>query len=440
MAVARLPGDGPPTLAVDSARLARVAAWDDDAYGMPAAGAAALLRPAPPEPIRFTGGGIELRMAVSGQQPAGVRLVIRLQPDADGGPIEAAVGVRPGADTYRVPTPACGDGGCRLLGLQLKADDEPFYDVALTVRSLRQTGPDAEVVGAAQLADAGRWTVAGARTGVAGLTATRAAAGIRLAYRGNVGPQGILQPVSTPRPVPLLAPAGPPPVLAVSGVAAPSRVVGQLRLVAGSGSRGALVDLEYADLAGYLQGLARGPQVWLAAGTPDGTVDRLRAAGLAVLADRSLAEEADRQERHGPALALRFYLVVAVAAVALGLGGVAVVASTERAALAATLRALRVQGVPPGIVWRVGFGGHATLTGLAALIGAATAGLAWWVARGTLPLFSDGGEEFYAPAWPRPGAVLAAVLAALLVLTAAGVAATLGLRRAVEGQQERGSA
>jgi hypothetical protein len=172
--------------------------------------------------------------------------------------------------------------------------------------------------------------------------------------------------------------------------------------------------------------------VWLADGAPADIADRLRAAGLAVVAERSLAVEAERQERHGPALALRFYLVVAVAAVALGLGGVAVVASTERAALAAQLRALRIQGVPAGIVWRVGFGGHAALTALAAVVGTAAAGLAWWVARRTLPLFSDGGEAFYAPPWPRPLVVLGAVSAALLVLTAAGAAATLGLRRAVE--------
>jgi hypothetical protein len=295
------------------------------------------------------------------------------------------------------------------------------------------------VLDAADLADASRWTLVGAGSGTGEVDVGRGAAGVRLAYAGNIGPQGTLQPVSTPRPVPLIAGGGPPPVLAVSGVAAPWEAVGRVRLVTGAGPRGALVDLEYAELAGYLQGLARRPQVWLAAGTPAGMVDRLRDAGLTVLGDRNLAAERDRQERHGPALALRFYLVVAVAAVALGLGGVAVVASTERAGLAAQLRALRVQGVPAGIVWRVGFGGHAALTALAAAVGTAAAGLAWAVGRATLPLFSDGGEEYYAPAWPRPAVVVPAVLAALLVLTAAGAVATLWLRRAVARGTERSS-
>jgi hypothetical protein len=170
----------------------------------------------------------------------------------------------------------------------------------------------------------------------------------------------------------------------------------------------------------------------LARDAPQAAVDRLRDAGLTVVGDRSLDAERRRQERRGPALALRFYLVVALAAVALGLGGVAVVSSTERAALAAQLRALRIQGVPRGIVWRVGLGGHTALVALAAVVGAGAAALAWWLARDTLPLFSDGGERLYAPAWPRPLPVLAALLAAALTLAAAGALATLGLRRAVE--------
>jgi hypothetical protein len=427
MAVARLPGDGPPTLAVDSSRLG-VASWSDPS--LPPARAAALLRPTRPDPVRFAGTGIDLRMTVTGRQPEGIRLVVRLQPEGDAGPVDIPVQVRPGRAAYRLFTPC--DGGCRLLGLQLTGSDQEWYDAVLTIGAMHQTGPDAPVLDAAGLADESRWNLAGSGSGTGEMEVGRGATGVRLGYSGNVGPQGTLQPVSTPRPVPLIASGGPPPVLAVSGVAAPWETVGRVRLVTGAGPRGALVDLEYADLAGYLQGLARRPQVWLAGDAPADAPDRLREAGLTVLGDRTLAAERDRQERHGPALALRFYLVVAVAAVALGLGGVAVVASTERAGLAAQLRALRVQGVPAGIVWRVGFGGHAALTALAAVVGAATAGLAWWVARATLPLFSDGGEEYYAPAWPRPAVVAAAVLAALLVLTAAGAAATLGLRRAVE--------
>jgi hypothetical protein len=190
--------------------------------------------------------------------------------------------------------------------------------------------------------------------------------------------------------------------------------------------------MEYADQAGYLQGLARQPQVWLTADAPSGLVDGLKDEGVAVLAERSIAAERDRQDRRGPALALRFYLVVAVAAVALGLGGVAVVASTERAAMAGHLRALRAQGVPAGLTWRVGLGGHAVLTGLAAVVGGGAAALAWWVAHDTVPLFADGGETYYAPAWPQPLPVVVALVAALAVLTAAGAVATFGLRTAVE--------
>jgi hypothetical protein len=429
MAVTRLAGDGPPVLAVDSARLAGVSAWSGT-YGLTAQRAAELLRPAPAEPIRFTGSGIELRMTVTGGQPAGARVVALLQPDL-GAPIEPVVAVRPGVRTYRLATPACRDG-CRLLGLALQAGGQARYDVAVTVHSLRQLGPAAPAVDAAHLGDARRWSLSGGGAGTAATTVAHGATGARLAYDGNIGPLSTLRPVGTPSPVPLLTSMGLRPALAVSGEATPARRAGELRLVPGAGAAGILVDLEYAELAGYLSGLARTPQVWLSADAPADLADRLSDAGLAVVADRSLAVERQRQEQRGPALALRFYLVVAIAAVALGLGGVAVVASSERGGLAAQLRALRVQGVPAGITWRVGFGGHAALTVLAAVVGSAAAALAWWVARGTIPLFTDGGEQFYAPAWPRPAIVVVALLAAMLVLTAAGAVATLGLRRAVE--------
>ena len=153
MAVARLPGDGPPVLAVDSTRLARVATWSGR-YGMSATRAAGLLRPASPDPVRVSGTGVRLEVAVTGPQPAGIRLVVRLQPQGDGGAIERTVPIRPGVGTYRCPRRAAVPG-CRLIGIAFQGADHPRYDVALTLREVRQTGPDAVVVGAAQLADPG---------------------------------------------------------------------------------------------------------------------------------------------------------------------------------------------------------------------------------------------------------------------------------------------
>jgi hypothetical protein len=182
-----------------------VAAWTDPR--LPADRAAALLRPAPPVPVRFVGAGVELRAAVAGKQPRGARVVVRIQPYGDPGPTEVPVDIRPGRVAYRIATPDCVPDGCRLLGLDVDGVDQRWYDVTLTLRGLRQTGPDADVVRAADRVDRRRWAqVDGDKLDLSG-----DAAGLRVRYAGTAGPEGTLVPLSTPRPVPLLAPRAPRP-------------------------------------------------------------------------------------------------------------------------------------------------------------------------------------------------------------------------------------
>ncbi|HYN94069.1 MAG TPA: hypothetical protein VES42_09510, partial [Pilimelia sp.] len=388
--------------------------------------AAALLRPAPPAPIRFAGTGMQLRVTVTGGRAAPARVVLRLQPEREDRVVEAVLAAGPGARTYAVPTPACRLRGCRLVDLVVHAPDRDFRGLTVTVSAIRQTGPAAAVVTLAQLADPKRWLV----TGVPGPHTGRG--GLRLAYTAGADLRASVLPAGTPRALPtLVTPVEPPAVPAREGRprAAP---VGQLRLVPRAGGTGALIDLEYAELAGLTSGMAREPQVWLAADAPAELPARLREQGLVVVADRSVDVAVARQERSGPALALAFYLFVAVAAVAVGVGGVAVVAATERSALAGQLGALRAQGLPAVATWRIAFGGHLTVTVLGAVVGCAAGALSWSVARGVVPMFADGAGAIYAPAWPRPVPVLAALGAALVVLVVAGAAAAVGLRRAVE--------
>jgi hypothetical protein len=264
-------------------------------------------------------------------------------------------------------------------------------------------------------------------------------------------------PVGTPRPVPVLSTGALEPTMAATGSRIPITRVGTLPIVPGYGTlasaggpdsagsiEGAgdasvigLADLSYVDLADPGPGDLRDPKVWLVADTPPQVIDRLHQAGLVIVTDQTVHQELALLDQRGPALALRFYLFAAIASVALGVGGLAVVAAADRAGQAEALRALRVQGLPSRVPWQVGLGGYAALTVIAAVTGSLATVIAWWLARAVIPMFTSGGESLYAPAVPHPIPVVAALLAAVVVLVAAGAVAAAGLRRAVEGGGSR---
>src|SRR5204863_10094368 len=74
------------------------------------------------------------------------------------------------------------------------------------------------------------------------------------------------------------------------------------------GATGLLVDLEYAARSVGVPNENAASEVWLAAGAPPGLVDRLRAAGLVVLGERSVSGVEDRFADQGPGVVLRFQL------------------------------------------------------------------------------------------------------------------------------------
>jgi hypothetical protein len=431
MAVAQLPGDDFPLLAVDAARLARVAIWDSG-YGPAAARVAQSLQPQEPVPVPLTGAGIEVRATVT-VAPAKARLIAKLLP-AQGPPILVDLGqLRPGNSVYRGATPDCATGGCRLLDLEPGSLANTQYAFDVTFHELRQYGPDQVVVDPAGLADAGRW-VTGGRNQVQGTTAP-VTDGIRVSYAGRFELGALLRPVGSPMPLPVASTGPMPATISGGGLPIPITRVADLHVVPGLGLSGGLISLEYAELATLEPGTALDPQVWLTADAPPELIDRLREAGLVIVADRTTKAEVARLGERGPALALRFYLLVALAAVALGVGGVAVVAAADRWGQTGQLRALRAQGLAPAIAWRIGFGGYAALTAAALVLGALAAALAWWLARTVIPLFADGGGRAYAPATPHPLIALAALAGAALVLLGAGAVAAAALRRAVEGRR-----
>lgn len=429
MAVTTVSSKELPLLAVDASRLARVAIWDSG-YGPPAASVARLLQPAEPMQVQITGGEFEVRATVRAA-PERARLVARLAP-LDAPVVELDLGpLRPGATVYRAPAAQCASGGCRLLGLEPKSPAASEYTFDVTFHQLRQYGPDKVVAGPAELAQVDRWTTGGRNEVQATLTA--AADGVRVSYSDRFELGALLRPVGTPTPLPVVTTGPAPASIPGGGLQIPVNRVATVHLVPGLGTEGGLVSLEYAELAALEPGTAHDSEVWLTADAPPQLTDRLREAGLVILTDRTTSSETDLLGRRGPALALRFYLLVAIAAVALGVGAVAVVAAADRWSQTGQLRALRAQGLPAAVPWRVGFGGYAGLTAVALVLGTLAAALAWWLARTVIPFFADVGAGRYLPLAPRPLVAAAALAGAAVVLIGAGAIAAAALRRAVEG-------
>jgi putative ABC transport system permease protein len=435
-----------PVLAVDTTRLAKVATWDRE-YKLTPQRVTQMLRPRDPTELRLTGSGVEVRATVSVGQMQDVRLFARLLPEQRTVLRVELGALRPGTTAYRAAVPDCAQG-CRLLALELAVPSTTRFAVDFTLHEVRQNQPDAMVAGGTDLADPGRWG-GQVNTNEAPLTATPiagtdpAGAGLRLSYTGPARPQTMIIPVGTPRPVPVLSTGALEPTMSATGSRIPITQVGTLPLVPGYGAPSGdatvvgLADLSYVDLADPGPGDLRDPKVWLAANTPSQVVDRLHQAGLVIITDQTARHELTLLDQRGPALALRFYLFAAIASVALGVGGLAVIAAADRAGQAEALRALRVQGLPSRIPWQVGLGGYAVLAAIAAVTGSLATVIAWWLTRAVIPMFTSGGESLYAPAAPHPIPVLGALLAAVAVLVAAGAVAAAGLRRAVEGGGSR---
>lgn len=432
MAVVRGLDDEEPFLAIDSTRLAKVAHWDAKAAAVTADQVAHALRPARPGAAQVLGKAVTLRATV-GEQQAGLRASLLLI-DPLGRPARADLGeLTAGQKTYLAPTPQCAEQACRLVGLEVPTDSSPGpYQIDLTLHELRAVDPDSVLIDAAGFTGAG-WRVDD-RADRNPVKLATSAAGVRLSYTGVSAPETRLLRVLTPLPLPVVTTSEPRPKLRTGGAQIAVVQAGTAALLPRLGTEGGLVDLEYFNLVDQSPGQAREPQVWLSASAPADVADRLRKAGLVIVGDQTIGAAIGLADEKGPALALRFYLLVALAAVLLGVGGMAVLANADRQEQTTMLRALRMQGLPTGVAWRQGLGGYAALITTAAIVGTAAAAFAWWFARDVVPLFADLGRTEYAPAWPALPLLGLVVLAAAAVLAVTGVVASMALRRAVEGR------
>jgi hypothetical protein len=435
MAVARVPSklpDEPAKLAVDSSRLAAVAAWPDS--GVPANEVAERLRPAAREPTVLRGtdplsADVTVRQVVDGFR---LRLVVSVAPlsgepgdRVDLGPVQA------GRHTYSAPLPACRDG-CRVASIEVVQPEGRGFGIDLVVHRLAQRG--APVAGAlldrpdawrAPLSPGPKLLVPDVVPGPDGLA-------VHLA--DSKGNDVAMRAVPTDNPVPV-------PVVVARGARAPDYVSGfdggyyqaesiaRVTAVPRLGRVGTLLDYEYAERATIDTGGAEDPEVWLGPAAPSDAVDRLRAQGLTITGERGLAPLRRAFDRQGPSVALRFHELAAGFAVVLAMGALWLVAGLDRRQRIGELRALRVQGLSRR---DAGVAGYLPAVAVAVALGPVAAMVSWLLARDAIPVFTDGGGPVDPPRWPSFGAVAVPWLVATVALAAVAWLAGLRLRRAVD--------
>ncbi len=378
--------DTPPILAVDSPRLAAIANWPDG----PDEDLARRLRPAPPRPILLNSKSFTLTATMA--DPRGepdVRLRLRVvTAQGSSGILEAGL-LSPGTQKYELKDCL----GCRLESLEIVVGfAEPGTRIELVLAELRDA--QGKVV-----FDAGQtWHPVGMQV-----------QGSRILLDAPVS-NARLYPAVFTGPLPIAGSVAPPHEMAMytDAVRQPVTDAGRLPLVPRIGRQGLLMDLEYA-MHGTAAGGGATLEVWLAKDAPPEIVDRLRAAGLDIVGDRTAERQRAVLGEQAPAVAIRFVAIAAIAWLVLGLAGLLVAATLERGAPG--LAVLRPQGVGEPMLRRAALGSRLVLLGFALVCSAAGFAVTWGVAYDIIPPFLDRSW----PAAPLPPVVALLALPALII-------------------------
>ncbi|MGI5239194.1 hypothetical protein [Dactylosporangium sp. CA-139066] len=340
-------------LAVDSARLASVPLW-------PAGANPAALRPLlHPDPAgaapTVTGTTLSLDITVTRIDRADDALSVAVAP-LDGRPTATAElgALAPGRKTYSATVPCA--TGCRIVQIAVRLAAFGTEPVELTVHSAPST--------AWQPPPGGTVTASGADVSFTLPPGTGSAA-------------GILRPDDGPAVLPVVSIGPLPPDGQFIGFdrehPAAAKVVATVPRLPRLGTRGSLVDLEYADRLA-IDSAARDAEVWLSAAAPPSIAEALAAAGLTVDARRTLADARAELAGEGAALGLRFYLVAGILAVVLA--GAALLSGTVEASTA-DLSNLRTQGLAARRAASVEPVGAVLLVAAAGLAAVPSAAAAW---------------------------------------------------------------
>ncbi|MFC4068841.1 FtsX-like permease family protein [Actinoplanes subglobosus] len=434
MAVTRLPPGAssadPPGLAVDSTRLAAVAAWPDDGPGP--AEVAGRLRPELPAPPEFPGPDIAVDVSASGLAPGtrGLRLQVSVSSLNGIGDAVIELGeLQNGPATYRQKIEVCQEG-CRIDGIGFARTGTARITAEVVLRGVRATGPDREVLPVARLADPDSWRASPE------VRVASAPDGLRVEFAESisVSPLVWIKPASTLDPIPVAAAGGRPAGGVINGLDGRPMLItdaATLPVVPQLGRRAVVVDLEYADRMTMNAGLGNAPQIWLNAAAPPDILDRVSAQGLTVVDDVRSDQIRRRLEQQGPALALGFHVLAGALAVLLGAGALVLSAAVDRRRRVEDLSALRNQGLRPGPAGQAMLLTYPALVAAAVVVGLPVAAIAWLVTGWALPLAGPYPPDLPLPGWPRVTVLLAVGAVVLLVLTAVALATGRDLRRRV---------
>ncbi|MFC7527623.1 FtsX-like permease family protein [Actinoplanes sp. GCM10030250] len=426
MAVVTLPGGGTstvPGLAVDTERLAAVAAWP---AGAPApAEVNRLLHPPAPEPVKFAGEEISVEADSSARS---LRLAVSLTSTSGLGNAIVELGdLRQGVHTYREDVPMC-ERGCRLNGIRISgAGTAADITGRVVIRELNTAAP-------APLTDPARWR------GSEQVRLSAAAEGLQadVTVSASVAESGWIQPVTSPVPVPMAWAGKVPLDGAINGLSfdsVPAAAAAEMPAIPGLGRQSIMIDLEYADLLAVDVKQVSEPQVWLSAAAPADAVERLQAQGLRVVSDVSAAQVRENLDRQGPAVALWFYLLSAGLAVLLGAGALALTVAVDRVRRTEDLTALRNQGLRSRPAGQATLWTYPVLVAIATVVGLLVAMAVWWMTGWALPLAGLAPPDLPLPVWPRVSVVCAAGGVVLAVQLFVAVLGGRDLRRRVESRR-----
>ncbi|WP_020521143.1 FtsX-like permease family protein [Catelliglobosispora koreensis] len=410
-----------PILAVDSSRLATVAVWHDETI-------AKALHPVAAKPLMLR--GKEFVLTLDTELPAGALVVLNMRV-LSGGVLKSLdpVELLPGRQTYRVPADVC-QKECQLDELEVRFLTRQAR-LKMTIGEM--TNESGEVlVPLAEMGDRARWL----KPQTSKYLLDGGANGLVIEMPAGANEDARLYPQAIPAQVPM-AGAGrvPQELTGHSGtVVYPVTTVATLKQVPRFGRTGTVMDIEYMDLGPAGGGEIARPEVWLNRKAPADVLGRLRAAGLTVLEDRTVAVRQGELRDQSPAQATRFLVLAAFGALVIAAGALLVVAVLERNRPEDGFVALRPQGLKTGTLGSVAAGLRWAALFVSALLGLIAAGISWWLARHVVPVFSDGSKLVGIPVLPDVSAllpVLGAAFGGLLVIcwVAARVARAEGSSR-----------
>jgi len=196
--------------------------------------------------------------------------------------------------------------------------------------------------------------------------------------------------------------------------------VAQIPAVPGIGAPATLVDLDYLDKVSSDGGQSVS-QVWMTSDAPASVREALSKAGLLVTSDLTAAQVRRQLDDQGPALALWFYVIVAVLATALAAGALVLSAGVDRPRRVEDLSALRGQGLSRAALRTAILWTYPVLVAVAVLAGVLIARLGWLLTGWALPLAGLDPPPLPLPGAPHPLVLLAAGLAMFLVLALVAV-------------------